>query len=200
VTTTPTAAVAALPKVRLVNLSSIKPYPRNPRKVPAKAIEQTAKSIREFGWQQPIVVDAQMVIVAGHTRYAAALLLGLDVAPVIIANHLTPAQVKAYRIQDNRSHDYTSWDYPELIAELQGLGDDFADVLDLTDWSALMTAFDDGAGAEERHVLPPEQGSPIPGSTGYSVTVEFGTKDDAERAGPELMKVAGVINVRHPQR
>ena len=64
--------VHPLGEVKLVPIGEVKPYGANPRKIPMKAIEQTAKSIREFGWQQPIVVDAELVIIAGHTRGAAA--------------------------------------------------------------------------------------------------------------------------------
>lgn len=78
-----------------------------------------AASLKEFGWQQPIVVDAKGVIIAGHTRLLAAKKLGLAEVPVHVALNLSPGQVKAYRLMDNRSHDESSWDIellgPELI-------------------------------------------------------------------------------------
>src|ERR1700685_3879819 len=90
------------------------PYARNARTITPAAVDKVAASIQEFGWRQPIVVDAQRVIIAGHTRLLAARKL-----------NLTPAQVKAYRLMDNRSHDETSWDFellgPELL-DLQNLG------------------------------------------------------------------------------
>jgi hypothetical protein len=101
------------------------PYARNARNITDTAVAKVAGSIREFGWRQPIVVDAQRVIIAGHTRLLAARQLRLTEVPVHVADNLTPAQVKAYRLMDNRSHDETSWDYallgPELL-DLQSLG------------------------------------------------------------------------------
>jgi ParB-like chromosome segregation protein Spo0J len=100
------------------------PYARNARKIPQAAIDKVASSIKEFGWRQPIVVDPENVIIVGHTRLLAAQKLALSEVPVHVAHGLTPAQVKAYRLMDNRSHDEASWDLellgPEL-AELQGL-------------------------------------------------------------------------------
>jgi hypothetical protein len=75
-----------------------------------------AKSIQEFGWRQPIVVDKECVIVVGHVRLKAAYQLGLDRAPVHVAIDLTPAQIRAYRLMDNRSNDYASFDI-DLLGE-----------------------------------------------------------------------------------
>lgn len=86
-----------------------KPYPGNPRRMPDKAVAKVAASIREFGFQQPIVVDSEGVIIAGHTRLAAAKQLKLKQLPVIVASDLTAAQVKAYRLADNRVAQETSW-------------------------------------------------------------------------------------------
>jgi len=82
-------------------ISSIRPYENNPR-INADAVDAVAASIREFGFRQPIVVDEEGVIIVGHTRYLAALKLGLEVVPVHVAVGLTPAQAKAYRIADNQ--------------------------------------------------------------------------------------------------
>lgn len=128
-----TSTPRALGKTLETPITTIKPAPDNPRKIPEKAIEQVAKSIQQFGWQQPLVIDTNRVIIAGHTRYLAAKKLGLKTVPCIKATHLTPEQAHAYRIADNRSHDYTTWDYPELIQQINEL-DDFNDVLDITDW------------------------------------------------------------------
>ncbi len=87
-----------------------KPYAKNARKIPQKAIDLVAKSLREFGWQQAIVCDAADVIIAGHTRLLAATQEGMTHVPVSVAAHLTPAQVRAYRLMDNRSHEESSWD------------------------------------------------------------------------------------------
>jgi len=97
------------------------PYARNPRCVPDLAISKVAGSIKEFGFRQPIVVDAEGVIIAGHTRLLAAERLGLERVPVLVAVDLTPAQVKAYRLADNRTAQEATWD-PELLnIELEDL-------------------------------------------------------------------------------
>ena len=97
------------------------PHARNVRLCPQAAIDKVAASIREFGWRQPIVVDEQGVILAGHTRLLAAKQLGLKVVPVHVAAGLTPAQAKAYRLMDNRSNEETSWDLSLLPQELEDL-------------------------------------------------------------------------------
>ena len=103
------------------------PYARNPRLAPEAAVAKVAASLAEYGWRQPIVVDAQGVIVVGHTRLLAAKRLGLDQVPVHVATDLTPQQIKAYRLADNRTAEETSWDLellPLEIAELADLGYD----------------------------------------------------------------------------
>ncbi|MDW8265689.1 MAG: ParB N-terminal domain-containing protein, partial [Gemmataceae bacterium] len=80
-----------------------------------------AASIREFGFRQPIVVDPDGVIIVGHTRYKAAVKLGLDKAPVHVAKDLTPEQVKAYRIADNQTASLSDWNYDLLPIELASL-------------------------------------------------------------------------------
>ena len=115
-------------------ITSIQPYEKNPRNN-AQAVEAVARSIRAFGFRQPIVVDEFGVIVVGDTRYKAALRLGLETVPVHVATGLTPAQVKAYRIADNQTAALSEWNYdllsPEL-AELQQMDFD----LNLTGFSA----------------------------------------------------------------
>jgi DNA modification methylase len=102
-------------------LEKIIPYARNARRIPPEAVDKVAASIREFGWRQPIVVDRDGVIIAGHTRLLAAQKLGLREAPVHVAENLTPAQVRAYRLLDNRSHEESSWDEDLLALELLDL-------------------------------------------------------------------------------
>jgi DNA modification methylase len=101
-------------------LEQIIPYARNPRRN-EKAVASVAASIAEFGWRQPIVVDEQMVVLAGHTRLAAARQLGLETAPVHIATGLTEAQARAFRIMDNRSSENAEWDNDLLNLELGDL-------------------------------------------------------------------------------
>ena len=103
-------------------IEDIIPYIRNPRK--NQAIDKVAGSLKEFGFRQPIVVDKQMVIIAGHTRFEAAKKLGIKEVPIHIADNLTPAQVKAYRIADNRVAQDSEWDIGMLNTE-------FTDLLDM---------------------------------------------------------------------
>ncbi len=100
----------------------VKPYPGNPR-VNDGAVEAVAVSIRRFGFRVPLIVDADGVIVAGHTRLKAALKLGLTEVPVHVAADLTPDQAKALRLADNKTGEIATWDYdllPIELAELQG--------------------------------------------------------------------------------
>jgi DNA modification methylase len=106
--------------VELRPIDSIKPYPQNPRQNDA-AVDVVADSIKRFGWRQPVVTDADGVIVVGHTRYKAALKLQLPMIPVHVAADLTPEQAKAYRLIDNQSATLSAWDYALLPAELHGL-------------------------------------------------------------------------------
>jgi ParB-like chromosome segregation protein Spo0J len=86
------------------------PYARNARKLSGQAVDKVAASLKEFGWRQPIVVDEEGVIVVGHTRLMAAKKLGMTEVPVHVATGLSKAQVKAYRLMDNRAHQETDWD------------------------------------------------------------------------------------------
>jgi len=97
------------------------PYEKNPRIAPDVAIAKVARSLKEFGWRQPIVVDSEGLILVGHTRLLAAKKLGLEHVPVHVAAGLTPAQAKAYRLADNRSAQETSWEYELLNLELDEL-------------------------------------------------------------------------------
>jgi DNA modification methylase len=107
-------------KIEMRKLFDIKPYPGNPR-VNDAAVDAVAASIREFGFRQPIVVDAEGVIICGHTRYKAALKLDLPEVPVHVAKGLTPEQIKAYRIADNQTARLSDWDHDKLTAELLDL-------------------------------------------------------------------------------
>lgn len=103
-------------------LGEITPYEKNPRKND-KAVQYVAESIKEFGFKVPIVVDADGIIVAGHTRYKAAKKLKLKEVPVIIADDLTEEQVKAYRLADNKVAEQAEWDMDLLTDELDGIFD-----------------------------------------------------------------------------
>ena len=140
-------------------LGQIIPYSRNPRRN-EKAIATVAASIQEFGWRQPIVVDEAMVILAGHTRLAAAQQLELKTAPVHVAKGLSEAQARAFRIMDNRSGENAEWDNDLLGLELGDLLDADYD-LDLTGFTDeelnnLLNGLADGEGAQEGEDDVPE--------------------------------------------
>lgn len=109
-------------KIKVVKLDEIKPYEKNPRRND-DAVDAVAESIRQFGFKQPIVVDKNMVIVAGHTRYKAAQKLGLDKVPCIMADDLTEEQIKAYRLADNKTAELAGWDFGLLDEELSEIFD-----------------------------------------------------------------------------
>ena len=104
----------------MMPLGDITPYENNPRDN-SKSIDRVAESIREFGFLQPIVCDADGVILAGHTRYAAAQKLGLKEVPVLFARNLTPAQARAYRLADNKVGEESKWLNDLLDAELEAV-------------------------------------------------------------------------------
>lgn len=111
--------------IRTVKIKDLKPYEKNPRKND-EAVKYVRASIEEFGWRVPIVVDRNMVIIAGHTRYKAAKQMGLKEAPCVIADDLTEEQAAAFRLIDNKTQELSSWDFGKLIGELDELVDEFA--------------------------------------------------------------------------
>jgi hypothetical protein len=103
-------------QIELWPIDRVVPYSKNPRKITQAAIDKVADSIAEYGWQQPIVVDADGVTIVGHVRLLASKKLGEKVVPVQIADNLTPAQVRGYRLMDNRSNQETDW-FPALLKD-----------------------------------------------------------------------------------
>ena len=102
-------------------IAKVRLYEHNPRLCPEEAITAVAASIRNFGWKVPLVIDTAGTIVAGHTRYRAALRLGCKTVPVIVANDLSPARLKAFRLADNKVGELTGWDEALLAEELMAL-------------------------------------------------------------------------------
>ena len=121
-------------KMEEVDIDLIKPYKNNPREISAEAVQKVMKSIKEFGYNQPIVVDKNHVILAGHTRWKAMKQLGKKKANIIIRD-LTKEQAVAYRIMDNRSGEESKWQNKLLAEELNVLQDTSFD-LDLTGFNA----------------------------------------------------------------
>lgn len=110
-------------KIQDIDVANITPYAKNPRKND-KAVDTVVKSLEQYGFQQPIVVDKDHVIIVGHTRFRAAKKLGFKTVPVLVADNLTERQAQAYRIMDNRSNENAQWDNDLLITELQDLLND----------------------------------------------------------------------------
>lgn len=132
-------------EVKYMKVSEIRPYDKNPRNND-DAVASVARSIQEFGWQQPIVVDQDLVIIVGHTRLKAALSLGLTEVPVVIADNLTPEQVQAYRIADNKTSELAEWNYELLPLEIRDLQEANVDLsllgFDTSELEKLLTSDD----------------------------------------------------------
>lgn len=109
-------------EIREILIDDLREYENNPRNNDG-AVQAVAESIKQFGFKVPIVIDSDNVIVAGHTRLKAARLLGLETVPCIIADDLTPEQVKAYRLADNKTGELAEWDFSALEMELAELSD-----------------------------------------------------------------------------
>ncbi len=154
-------------KIEMWPLANVKPYEKNPRKNEG-AIDAVAKSIAEFGFRVPIVVDGEGVVIAGHTRLKAAEKLGLAEVPVHIARELTADQVRALRIADNKLHELSSWDMellPLELADLQSVDFDMALLgFSAEDLSAIMAPAGNG-GLTDPDDIPgqPDAATTVPG-------------------------------------
>lgn len=136
------------------DLNSIRPYENNPRQNEA-AVEYVANSLKRFGWKQPIVIDRDGVIVAGHTRWKAAQTLGMKKAPCVIADDLSPDEIKAYRLADNKVGEFAEWDFEALefeMTDLEEAGIDMSEFGFFDDVDELEEASDDEFDPE-----PPEE-------------------------------------------
>ena len=106
--------------IQQISINDLKPYPQNAKKHPAEQVEHIANSIREFGFQQPIVVDKDNVVVIGHGRLLAAKKLNMDSVPCVCADDLTDEQIKALRLADNKTNE-SEWDFDLLDMELSDI-------------------------------------------------------------------------------
>lgn len=122
-------------RIRHVAIGDLKPYGDNARTHPESQIKALAEGLREFGFNNPMLVDADLGIIGGHGRLEAAKLAGLKTVPVVVLDHLTPEQVKAYRLADNQLALMGGWDDDLLAAELEALNQ--------TDFDLTLTGFDD---------------------------------------------------------
>ena len=113
-------------KIEYIDIDKIKPYEKNPRHN-EEAIPYVMNSIKEFGFKNPIIIDKNNVIIAGHTRLESAKRLGMKEVPCLYANDLTEEQVKAFRLVDNKVSEKAEWDFNMLDAELADLDIDMTD-------------------------------------------------------------------------
>lgn len=115
-------------EVKQIEIENIRPYENNPRNNDG-AVKSVAESIKRYGFQQPLVVDGDGVIIVGHTRLKAAKKLKLKTVPCIVAEGLSPQQAREYRLVDNKTGELSLWDFEKLELELKDLnfdGFDFA--------------------------------------------------------------------------
>lgn len=195
--------------------TKVRPYANNPR-VLRNAAEKVAESIKTFGWRQPIVVDADGVIIAGHGRHAAAQLLKLKTVPVHIAKDLTPDQVRALRIADNKVATFSQWDDAKLAEELAEIIDGLGSVT-FTGFS--QSEFDaiemQARAAMEQFTSAPARQEPAQAQAAADETPETGddapaepTRDHLPDAGdvgpgasspPDLVPFSAVMTVENRQ-
>lgn len=188
-------------KVEQVAIEKVKPYWRNPRKRGPESVQKIADSITAFGWQQPIVVDRESVVIIGHGRLEAAKLLEQKTVPVVIARNLKPEQVKALRLADNRLNRESDWDASLLLAEIEELRgleisvavagfseDDLKRLADDIDERALEQIADSVGGEEPFTADRDEENST--GGNGAGNGVRGGDSDDA------LVTLSEVLTMR----
>lgn len=133
-----------------VSIDKIKPYKNNPRNN-KKAIDKVAKSIREYGFKVPCVLDSNFVLITGHTRYEAAKKIGMKKIPCIIADDLSTAKANAFRIADNKVAEYSTWDMEKLKEELSKI--------QLEDIEFDEMGFDDDFSLEKLGLVTMEEGT-----------------------------------------
>lgn len=153
-----------------IPVTQLKPYKKNAR-FNENAIPKVAQSIKDFGFKNPIIVDKDMSIIAGHTRLLAAKSLGLTKVPCIIADDLTPQQVKAFRLVDNRTSEFASWDFELLQTELDKIN------MDLSEYEFPDFTYEDELSADELESILDDDNNP----TDYSRNGDFSESSDVEK-------------------
>ncbi len=159
------------------------PYINNPRKND-NAVDAVASSIKNFGFKVPIVIDAKNEIVAGHTRLKAAKKLGMEEIPCVVADDLSDAQIKAFRIADNKVSEFAEWDEDKLTMELEKLADE--DVFTGFDFEELESLLDEEiTEPEEKEIRPYTKGH-------YLITVDINHHDKVVELMQACREVEGV--------
>ena len=135
-------------QIEIVSMDEITPYENNPR-INDNAIDKVVESISEFGFTNPILLDENNVIIAGHTRYEASKVLGLDEVPCIYLTDLSEEQIKAYRLVDNKTSEFAGWDFEALSRELTEIGDNVD--MSLFDFEEMFENVEIGGGTAFNH-------------------------------------------------
>ena len=128
-------------QITMLPLSDLHPDPKNPR-TNSGAVEKVAESIRRYGFNVPIGINAEHLILAGHTRYLAASMLGLSEAPCVVLDHLTPEQQREYNIADNRAADFSFFDVGMLSELQEELDEEFLSEFDMESLLGGIESFD----------------------------------------------------------
>lgn len=163
-------------------IDELVPYRDNPRTISAKAVEKLARIIERFGFLVPVILDAEDVVVAGHTRLRAAAKLGMTEVPCVVADDLTPDEIRAFRLAENKAHETTGWDLDLLPLELAAVEDAGVEIE--------LTGFTLDEVAELNGDLPHDGTGPVPDSDSYQeqygVIVVCDDEADQERVFTEL--------------
>lgn len=151
---------------RNIPVKDLREYENNPRRISERAVNAVAASIREFGFRIPVLIDSNNVIICGHTRLKAAEQLGLKEVPCIVADDLTPEQIKAFRLVDNKTAELSGWDFEKLEIELEGLDFDFSEFgFDSPEDVDINSFFESSpekeSDTEEKYITCPECGAQI---------------------------------------
>lgn len=186
-------------------LDEIKPYENNPRKND-NAVPYVAESIKRYGFKVPIVIDNNGVIVAGHTRYLASLELGLKNVPCIIADDLSPEEIKEFRLVDNKVSEYATWNFSQLEEELSEIdfGEfDFGFATELGDINIEPVEEIKKGSLAERFLVPPF--SVIHSNKGDWLErkrkwIDFGIKSELGRGDKLVYKLPEWMNRQHKAR
>ena len=139
--------------IKMFDVESLIPDPDNPR-VNTGAVSQVAESIRLFGFRVPLVVSADGNIIAGHTRYRAAIMLGIESVPCVMADDLTQEQQDAFAVAENRSSDFAFFDVEKLSTFVTGIPPELLAAFDI---DAVLTGGPDDAEPDELTVKDPEK-------------------------------------------
>lgn len=155
-------------------ISELTPYEKNPRRND-EAVKYVAKSISEFGFKVPLVIDSNGVIVAGHTRYKAAMELGIEEVPCIIADDLTEEQIKAFRLADNKVGEIAEWDMELLEIELDEIA------FDMSDFGFDEIQFEEEPAKEQKEVKL--------GADNYQIIIDCESENDCESKYNQLLEM-----------